>query len=546
MSDSIDSELPDDSERQPFLSTVVDEIDGGKSNDRNDEDVTGESFDAVPIARRQIGVISAVFLIFNRIIGSGIYATPAVILKASGSVGMSLVVWTVGALVAAAGTAVYIELGTGLPRSGGEKNYLEYIYRRPRFFATCMYSMYALFLCFSSANCVVFAEYVLNAFSIPPTRLNTRFVAVLSLTFAGILHGTSVRWGLRAQNALGFFKLGVLLSIACAGALAIAGAPGFRVDPSHASHNFDKGEVWKDTRLQANALINALYAVIWSFAGYSNANYALSEAKEPVRTLKRAAPLAVFSVTLVYMLVNIAYFAVVPKEEILDSNHIVAALFFRNLFGAATEKTLSIAIALSTLGNILSGMFSQARLVQELGREGILPHSVFFASSKPFGAPLAGITWQYTISCLVVLAPPPGDAYTFTLNLASYPLALINALIAAGLLFLHTRTSASFGYTWKAPFCAWTPAISFFFLSNVFLAVVPFVPPEKGKAEYEHLPYFLHAVVALVIIALGGVYWYVWCVLRPAHGGYVLERKVVVQEDGFSRNVFLREPRLSE
>lgn len=90
-----------------------------------------------------------------------IYATPSVILRTSGSVGVALLMWLLGALIAAAGTTVYIELGTvclssvivghnahrliqGLPRSGGEKNYLEYIYRRPKFLTTCAFSIYAV------------------------------------------------------------------------------------------------------------------------------------------------------------------------------------------------------------------------------------------------------------------------------------------------------------------------------------------------------------------------------------------------------------------
>ena len=53
-------------------------------------------------------------------------------------------------------------------------------------------------------------------------------------------------------------------------------------------------------------------------------NCALSEVRDPVRTIKRAAPLAMISVTVIYLLVNIAYFAVVPKEEILNGGRIVA------------------------------------------------------------------------------------------------------------------------------------------------------------------------------------------------------------------------------
>jgi hypothetical protein len=41
-----------------------------------------------------------------------VFAAPSIILNSSGSVGMTFVMWIVGALVAAAGTAVYVEFGT--------------------------------------------------------------------------------------------------------------------------------------------------------------------------------------------------------------------------------------------------------------------------------------------------------------------------------------------------------------------------------------------------------------------------------------------------
>lgn len=92
------------------------------------------------------GLISASFLIFNSVVGTGIYSTPSLILRLSGSPGMSLVVWLIGALIASAGTAVYVEFGTGLPRSGAEKNYLEFIYRKPKYLATCVYAFLTILI----------------------------------------------------------------------------------------------------------------------------------------------------------------------------------------------------------------------------------------------------------------------------------------------------------------------------------------------------------------------------------------------------------------
>lgn len=76
----------------------------------------GNVFEATPEDRRQIGVVSASFLIFNRVIGTGVFATPSTILELSGSVGLSLIMWVVGTLIAMAGTAVYLEWGTAIPK----------------------------------------------------------------------------------------------------------------------------------------------------------------------------------------------------------------------------------------------------------------------------------------------------------------------------------------------------------------------------------------------------------------------------------------------
>jgi hypothetical protein len=96
--------------------------------------------------KREIGVISAAFLVFNRMVGTGIFATPSGILQLSGSVGLALFLWVAGSVIAAAGMAVYLEFGTAIPKNGGEKNYLEFVYKRPKFLATGMYTGYVMLL----------------------------------------------------------------------------------------------------------------------------------------------------------------------------------------------------------------------------------------------------------------------------------------------------------------------------------------------------------------------------------------------------------------
>lgn len=48
----------------------------------------------------------------------------------------------------------------------------------------------------------------------------------------------------------------------------------------------------------------------------------MSEIENPIRTVKRAAPLALLLVTVLYLLANVAYFAAVPKVHNSYSNYV--------------------------------------------------------------------------------------------------------------------------------------------------------------------------------------------------------------------------------
>ncbi|KND89593.1 High-affinity methionine permease [Tolypocladium ophioglossoides CBS 100239] len=480
--------------------------------------------------KRQIGIPSASLLIFNRIIGTGIFATPGTILALSGSVGLCLLIWVAGMLIAVAGTAVYVEFGTGLPRNGGEKNYLEYVYRKPKFLTTSLYAGYVVLLGWAAGNSVVFGEYILHAADVDVTRWNQRGIALACLTAAFAIHGTALKWGIRLQNALGVLKILVILVIII--------APLVNLSKVREINGFAKP--FEGTTGSAYGVVTALYSVIWSYVGYSNANYALSETKNPTRTLRFAAPLALATISVLYMLANVAYFAGVSKQDILEAKRLVAASLFRNMFGASAERALSVFVALSAVGNVLSVIFSQGRLVQELGREGILPFSRFWASNRPFNAPLAGLFEHWLVTAITILAPPAGDAYNFILNLISYPLAIINVFVAGALIHLYRHRES---WNWNPPLKASLPVAVFFLLSNVYLVVAPFVPPEDGQSVYENLPYWIHCVVGFGVIFAGGVYWLIWAVVLPKIGRYELVQETVVDDiDGWERSVFFTRP----
>ena len=122
------------------------------------------SQNAKPVSlRRSVGLPEAIALLVGTIIGSGIFATPKWVLLYVGSVGMSLVMWTVCGLIALFGALCYCELGTLISKSGGEYAYLMEAYGPlPAFL--CSY-IYVLFVKPSGImSLLVFGAYVSEPF----------------------------------------------------------------------------------------------------------------------------------------------------------------------------------------------------------------------------------------------------------------------------------------------------------------------------------------------------------------------------------------------
>jgi len=389
---------------------------------------------------------------------------------------------------------------------------------------------------FSSGNSLAFGRYVLFAAgSNEPGGWQARGIAIACITFAIVLHATLPKWGMRLFNILGVFKVIVLLLIVFSGFAALNGH--LKIDKPNNFENsfsFDPG--------MGGGVYNyasALLRIIYSYKGWENANYVLGEVKDPKRTLSVAAPLAIGGVMTLYVLANVAYFAAIPKTELANSGVIVAGLFFRNVFGdSAGARALPVFVAISNLGNVLAVSFAHARVNQELAKEGILPFPRFFASNKPFNAPAASLAIHWAITIIILVAPPAGEAYEFIIDLYTYPGAWINTFVAAGLIYLHWNRERE---QWDSPWHSMFPVNVIYMLSNIFLAVVPFIPPDVQNTTY---PYYVFPVVGVGVLVVGVVYWAVWTKLLPRLGGYKVVSERTVLEDG-SEVVRYRKVKLS-
>lgn len=492
----------------------------------NDRSVEFDTLPETATFGRNLTWTSAYMLTVSRIVGSGIFATPGNIYKSVGSVGLALTIWIVGAAIAACGLAVSMELGCMLPRSGGSKVYLEFIYRRPRFLASTLVATQAVVLGFTASNCIVFGEYMLVAMNMEVTTFAQRTLAVGLLTAITIVHGCFLKTGIWIQNALAWVKIALMAFMAILGVVALF-LP--RTSSRENAERLSLARLFEGSNWDLVALSSAIFKVSYSFAGYDNVNNVLNEIKDPVRTLKSMAPTALLTVAVFYLMINIAYFIVVPLEDIKNSGELIAALFFEGIFGASVGSTLlSILVAVSAAGNVMVVTFSLARLNQEIARQGFLPLAKYLSSSSPFNAPLGGLIVHYIPSILVIVLPPRGDVYAFILDLEGYPAQFFALALCIGTLWLKSSRPDL-----KRPFKAWRTAIWLRIALSSCLIVAPFVPPKDGKGDVGFW-YATYAVVGGGLLVCGVIYWYLWTVLLPRLGGYHLEEEADVLQDGTS------------
>ena len=143
------------------------------------------------------------------------------------------------------------------------------------------------------------------------------------------------------------------------------------------------------------------------------------------------------------------------------------------------------------------------------------PLYFYRASNKPFNAPATALFLHWLITVIVLVAPPAGPAYNFITDLYTYPGAWINGFVTAGLIYLHYNKRE----LWESPWHTYLPVAVLYFAVNIFLALVPFIPPD-GDWNADGYPYYVFPIVGVSVLLLGGFYWVCWTKIWPKLGGY--------------------------
>ncbi len=437
--------------------------------------------------KKDLGLKESTAIVISRIIGSGIFRTPAPIMALVGCTSLFGLVWVIGGIITIFGAVIYAELTAMLPKSGGPYVFLKEAYGPYIAFIRG----WAMFFVSETASIVavslVFTEY-LNAIWVilAGAPFNLEITFIISLITIWLLTGINL-FGVSLSG-----KFQVFFSLIKIGALgAIIGITLTSFSTGNAQ-NFTN-PLWPEsfgwhTILAVGA---ALRYSFFAFSGWEGATYMAEEVKHPQKTLPLSLFLGIGGVMLLYLGANMGYLYQMDVNAIIE-NKWVATAAMKVVLGATGGVLISIAVAVNAFGNISTQILCKSRTWHAMARDGLFfdkfkaLHPVF---KTPNNAMFGQGIWATVLLIFAVLSTylqsglSGTNAYETIIDFFSATSTIFN-LLTFGAIYVLRKKWPEKNRPYKALFYPWSMIIVLILYSAflIITLITAFVPSMVGIA----------------------------------------------------------------
>jgi APA family basic amino acid/polyamine antiporter len=323
--------------------------------------------------KRSLGLIDATSLVAGSMIGSGIFLVTAAMARDVGSAAWILVIWLVTGLLTMSAALSYGELAGMMPNAGGQYVYIQraygklisFLYGWTVFTVIQTGVIAAVAVAFANYSAVFFPALENEIFRIGDnfTFTNKQILAMFSIGLLTYINTKGVKNGKIIQLVFTSAKLIALFALIIFGLYV-----GFHTDTfaTNFTNMWDASKtVLNDngtltiTKLSGVALLGAMGATIinslFSSDAWNNVTFIAGEIKDPKKNIPRSLFLGTLIVTVIYILANVAYLALLPLHGTPDGSITQHGIMF------ASQDRVGAAAASVIMGNI--GVFVMAGLI---------------------------------------------------------------------------------------------------------------------------------------------------------------------------------------
>lgn len=348
----------------------------------NEPDRTAETANASSSAA-QLSLWDAVSLIVGIVVGSSIYRVSPLVFGNTSSPLAGLGIWLLGGVLSFLGALIYAELATTYPRCGGEYNYLSRAYGSWLGFLFAWSQLVIVQTASIGALAFVFADYARGLWNASEDVLPwIAGTAVVGLTGFNLL---GLRAGARVQNGLTLLKL---LGLA---AMIVAGLVWGTADPWQIQESSASPPSWSF----------AFILVMYAYGGWSDAGFVAAEVRNVSQNVPRALLGGLSLITVIYLLINLAYLRGLGVDGLVQSERPAAAVLGLWL-GPYGERVMSLLVMASALGGVNGLIFSTSRVHAMLGQDYRLFHALGGFSRRE--SPTVSLVAQCLITVLMLVS----------------------------------------------------------------------------------------------------------------------------------------------
>lgn len=315
---------------------------------------SGDHTDAKSVKPKpSLGSFDVIALVVGIVIGAGIFRTPSLVAANADSGMMMLGAWFLGGIISLIGALCYAELTTTFPNTGGDYYFLLKAFGKRIAFLFAWARMSVIQTGSIALLAFIFGDYAAQIYSLGDhSSVIYAGIIVIILTGINIL---GVNMGTAAQKILTTVEvLGIIIVIVV----------GFFFLPS----NFEITSASTPGSGGLSSLSLAMVFVLLTFGGWNEAAYISAELRAGRKHMVKALLLSILIITIVYLLINLAYLRGLGLEGMAQSNAVAGDLM-QNAFGEVGLVLIAVLVAVSALTSANATIFTGARSNYALGRD---------------------------------------------------------------------------------------------------------------------------------------------------------------------------------
>jgi len=400
--------------------------------------------------KRVLSLTDATMINVGGILGSGIFMVPATVALYTLSSSLFFLVWIIGGIVSLFGALSVAELGSAMPKAGGQYVFLNKAYGPLWGFLYGWTAVAVINTASIAAVAMAFSEYLSFFFCL--NSFEVKGIAIISILILTIINIIDVKSGARFQNLFTYTKISAISIVILLGLLLDGGS----------SNNFFPLLTDRSFSSLVGPLGLAMVAVLWTFDGWIFVTYVAGEVKDPGKNIPLSIILCMVIVLSIYLTLNYALVYILGFDKMIGSELVMsdAASIFLGNKGAAI---ITVIILISLIGANNGFILTSARINYAMAKDGLFFKQAATIHNK-FKSPANALLMQCAWSSILTLTGTFNQLITYII-FASW----IFYAMSAGAVIILRKKLPDLNRPYQTPLYPWIPII--FILFAVFLTI---------------------------------------------------------------------------